>query len=710
MHMQMPISQGQQQNNAKLNQNQLDNSSASSSAASNNINNNNSNDNEMLNYSQAAANPNTNQQQQTMPTYQYPNQDQWQYQQQYYQQKQQQQQYYPQQDQQYLDQQQNRSHSGSDAGRPTSTISQLPNTQAYYYYYPQLQVQPPQQQQQQVNYQYPQQQQQPTAATTAAAAQQYYYYAPTTTQQQQQQLYDDPAYYQQQQLYQQAISPYQMQAQINSYQPAQPAPPPPQPATIVAISPQNNKESKDNNKNSNYPNPSTYQYPGFQKGQTQQQPSHQYTHSFSAISTSPELMAANEVVATVSTVDHPYMNPTSTFDNNSMVGRNNKNKKHRRKLTADDVSLSDGKQEDEPEEEIYTNNNNNNNTEGIFVKPRVTTTMWEDERTICYQVEANGVSVVRRADNDMINGTKLLNVTKMTRGRRDGILKSEKIRHVVKIGSMHLKGVWVPFERARLMAGREHILDLLYPLFVRDIESVLKQTRPVVFHEDHVSINNVHHHQVQDENEQPQIANIPTTTTASTTNNNNNDLTYSQYENNNEKQLYLPPPTTVVPPPPPPPAVQTQLTNGNLSMYYPSTSQNTMYATQPQRYTATTNTSNNIHTGIAPQQQMPNTMYHSSLIQPLNENNGSTNNTTPSTTNTTTTTSSTVSITNNNNNNTNETTSHTSPLPANTSEPSKEEPATKDSLEKTMEPQQQDETINTSTNADLKEEDKNDSV
>jgi len=44
--------------------------------------------------------------------------------------------------------------------------------------------------------------------------------------------------------------------------------------------------------------------------------------------------------------------------------------------------------------------------------------------------------------NHMINGTKLLNVAGMTRGRRDGILKSEKVRHVVKIGPMHLKGVW----------------------------------------------------------------------------------------------------------------------------------------------------------------------------------------------------------------------------------------------------------------------------
>jgi enhanced filamentous growth protein 1 len=109
----------------------------------------------------------------------------------------------------------------------------------------------------------------------------------------------------------------------------------------------------------------------------------------------------------------------------------------------------------------------------------VTATLWEDEGSLCFQVEAKGVCVARREgmfervvysfsfmwfshpfcfqmdvsshemssnqsliDNHFINGTKLLNVAGMTRGRRDGILKSEKIRHVVKIGPMHLKGVW----------------------------------------------------------------------------------------------------------------------------------------------------------------------------------------------------------------------------------------------------------------------------
>ena len=95
----------------------------------------------------------------------------------------------------------------------------------------------------------------------------------------------------------------------------------------------------------------------------------------------------------------------------------------------------------------------------LSARPKLTTTLWEDEATVCYQVDANGICVARRQgeivieakkdwwidvvlDNDMINGTKLLNVVGMSRGKRDGILKNEKGRVVVKVGAMHLKGVW----------------------------------------------------------------------------------------------------------------------------------------------------------------------------------------------------------------------------------------------------------------------------
>ena len=107
------------------------------------------------------------------------------------------------------------------------------------------------------------------------------------------------------------------------------------------------------------------------------------------------------------------------------------------------------------------------------MKSRVTATLWEDEGSLCFQVEAKGVCVARREDNHFINGTKLLNVAGMTRGRRDGILKSEKIRHVVKIGPMHLKGVWIPFDRALEFANKEKITDIMYPLFVHNIGALL---------------------------------------------------------------------------------------------------------------------------------------------------------------------------------------------------------------------------------------------
>lgn len=107
------------------------------------------------------------------------------------------------------------------------------------------------------------------------------------------------------------------------------------------------------------------------------------------------------------------------------------------------------------------------------LRPRVTTALWEDEQTLCFQVEHNGTCIARRADNNMINGTKLLNVTGMTRGRRDGLLKGEKVRHVVKIGTMYLKGVWIPYERALDFAVRENLVDRLYPLFVADINTFL---------------------------------------------------------------------------------------------------------------------------------------------------------------------------------------------------------------------------------------------
>ncbi|ODV80684.1 DNA-binding domain of Mlu1-box binding protein MBP1 [Suhomyces tanzawaensis NRRL Y-17324] len=104
------------------------------------------------------------------------------------------------------------------------------------------------------------------------------------------------------------------------------------------------------------------------------------------------------------------------------------------------------------------------------IKPKIATTFWEDEKTMCYQVRARGIMVSRRDDNGYVNGTKLLNVIGMTRGKRDGMLKGEKVRKVVKFGSMNLKGVWIPLDRAYEIARNEGIDSELYPLFVKDLK------------------------------------------------------------------------------------------------------------------------------------------------------------------------------------------------------------------------------------------------
>lgn len=77
------------------------------------------------------------------------------------------------------------------------------------------------------------------------------------------------------------------------------------------------------------------------------------------------------------------------------------------------------------------------------------------------------------ADNDMINATKLLNVAGIGCHTSDGILESEKVRHIAKVGPMRLRGVWIPLARALHFANKEKITELLYPLFVHKTNASL---------------------------------------------------------------------------------------------------------------------------------------------------------------------------------------------------------------------------------------------
>lgn len=142
------------------------------------------------------------------------------------------------------------------------------------------------------------------------------------------------------------------------------------------------------------------------------------------------------------------------------------------------------------------------------VRPKVATTRWDDENTNCYQVRARNILVSRREDSNYINGTKLLNVIGMTRGKRDGILKTEKVKNVVKVGSMNLKGVWIPFDRAYEIARDEGVDGLLYPLFVRDIKDYfLTKGHKLKSEDDEQQLEQLHEQQdIEEDDESTSIA------------------------------------------------------------------------------------------------------------------------------------------------------------------------------------------------------------
>ncbi|PLW14879.1 hypothetical protein PCANC_16903 [Puccinia coronata f. sp. avenae] len=105
---------------------------------------------------------------------------------------------------------------------------------------------------------------------------------------------------------------------------------------------------------------------------------------------------------------------------------------------------------------------------------------WDEENTFYYQVAYKGVTVGRLKGSQLVNGTKLLNLAGISRGKRDGILKNEKTRKVVKHGTMHLKGVWIAFERAVFLAEQHNIADKIFPLLVVNLEEYMPIEQPLM--------------------------------------------------------------------------------------------------------------------------------------------------------------------------------------------------------------------------------------
>ncbi|KKY18896.1 putative apses transcription factor [Phaeomoniella chlamydospora] len=111
-------------------------------------------------------------------------------------------------------------------------------------------------------------------------------------------------------------------------------------------------------------------------------------------------------------------------------------------------------------------------------KPSLIIFQWKDEGSLCYQIEVNGIHVTRREDNNFINASKLMMVARVPRQERYRLLKSEQNLHFVKRGSMHLRGIWIPLERALYFANKANVTSLVYPLFAENIRDLLDEAEP----------------------------------------------------------------------------------------------------------------------------------------------------------------------------------------------------------------------------------------
>lgn len=99
---------------------------------------------------------------------------------------------------------------------------------------------------------------------------------------------------------------------------------------------------------------------------------------------------------------------------------------------------------------------------------------WSTDGVFYYCMEINNISVCRRSIDSFVNGTKLLNAAKLTRGRRDGLLKKVADKFVVRNGIAPLRGVWIPLHVAQDFARMENIEDVSYPLLEENLEDAFK--------------------------------------------------------------------------------------------------------------------------------------------------------------------------------------------------------------------------------------------
>ena len=91
-----------------------------------------------------------------------------------------------------------------------------------------------------------------------------------------------------------------------------------------------------------------------------------------------------------------------------------------------------------------------------------------------YEMEINGVAVMRRRHDSWLNATQILKVAGVDKGKRTKVLEKEILtgeHEKVQGGYGKYQGTWIPYKRGREFCHQYHVEQVLLPLLEYDVDN-----------------------------------------------------------------------------------------------------------------------------------------------------------------------------------------------------------------------------------------------
>jgi hypothetical protein len=98
-----------------------------------------------------------------------------------------------------------------------------------------------------------------------------------------------------------------------------------------------------------------------------------------------------------------------------------------------------------------------------------------------FELQVNGVAVMRRRHDSSLNATQILKVAGVEKSKRTKVLEKEILpgaHEKVQGGYGKYQGTWIPFDRAVALCKQYHVYDVLLPLLQFDETNVGMENTP----------------------------------------------------------------------------------------------------------------------------------------------------------------------------------------------------------------------------------------